>query len=94
MDLSRVRFIDGAGLTAVVGAVRRAQDRRARVAVVVPRGTLRKVLDKAGFDLLVNVSEIVDLPLAEIHDDARTPEGVHSPDRCDEMVLGAGKVGG
>src|ERR1700722_4633504 len=63
-DLSGVRFIDGAGLTAVVGAVRRAQDQRTRVAVVVPARALRKVLDEAGLDLLVSMSETVDLALA------------------------------
>src|SRR5689334_4119782 len=64
IDLSRVSFIDGAGLTAVVGAVRRARDDRTRVAVAVPTGPLRKVLDGAGLDVVVGVLETVDLALA------------------------------
>ena len=88
IDLSGVRFIDGAGLTAVVGALRRAQEHRTRVAVVVPAGTLRKVLEEAGLDLVVSMSETADLALAEIHDQAKNP-GVHSPGRSDEFVLGA-----
>lgn len=72
IDLSGVRFVDGAGLNALVGAVRRAQDQRTRVAAVVPPGTVRKVLDEAGLDLLVTVSETVDLALAEIHGNPRT----------------------
>ena len=66
VDLSGVDFIDGAGLTALVGAERRAREQRARVAVVVPPGRLRKVLGEAGLDLVVRVSETVDLALAEI----------------------------
>lgn len=46
VDLSMVGFIDGGGLTAVVGSIRRAQAQRTRVAVVVPRGAIRQVLDE------------------------------------------------
>jgi anti-anti-sigma factor len=94
IDLSSVQFIDGAGLTAVVGAVRRAQNQRTRVAAVVPAGTLRKVLDEAGLDLIVTISETVDLALAEIDDVVRTSEGVHGPGKCDELVPCARRVSG
>jgi hypothetical protein len=50
--------------------IRRARDHRTRIAVVVPAGTLRKVLDDACFDLIVTVSETVDLALDEIRDEA------------------------
>jgi anti-anti-sigma factor len=93
IDLSGVEFIDGAGLTALVGSVRRAQDQRTPVAVVVPMGTLRKVLDDAGFDLLINTSKTVDTALAEIHDDAGTPEVLESPSKSDELVPSARGVG-
>ncbi len=92
IDLSAVQFIDGAGLTALVGTIRRAQDQRTRVAVVVPAGMLRKVLDEARLDLLVSMSETVDLALAEIHDDATSPERVYSPGKSDELVLVARRV--
>ena len=94
IDLSGVRFIDGAGLTAVVGAVRRARGQRTRVGAVVPAGTLRKVLHEAGLDLLVSMSETIDLALAEIHDDARSPERVHSSGKGDELVPSARRFGG
>jgi anti-sigma B factor antagonist len=94
IDLSRVSFIDGAGLTALVGAVRRARDDRTRVAVAVPTGALRKVLDEAGLDVIVGVLETVDLALAEIHDDAGIPERFPSPGACDEINLAARRVCG
>jgi anti-sigma B factor antagonist len=78
VDLSGVGFIDGAGLGALVGLVRRAREQRARVAVVVPRGSLRKVLGEAGLDLIVGVSDTVDSALAEIHDDASVAERVQN----------------
>jgi hypothetical protein len=52
------------------------------------------VLDEAGLDLLVSMAETVDLALAEIHDDASSPERVHGPDSCNELVLGARRVEG
>ena len=79
IDLSGVRFIDSAGLTAVVGSVRHAQDQLTRVAVVVSAGSIRTVLDGAGLDTIVSVLETADLALAEIHDDAGTAKGVHGP---------------
>jgi anti-anti-sigma factor len=79
IDLSGVRFVDAAGLGAVAGAVRRAREHGARVAVVVPRGCLRKVLGKAGLDLVVRLSETVELALAEMQNEVRTPQGVRNP---------------
>ena len=86
IDLSGVRFIDGAGLTALVGSVRRAQDRRTRVAVVVPPGTIRKVLDEACLDVIVSVFETVDLGFAEIDDDASNPAPVGSRGQSKKWV--------
>jgi hypothetical protein len=47
--------------------------------VVVPARSVRKVLDGAGLDLLVSVSDTVDLAMAEIHDNARSQEHVSRP---------------
>jgi stage II sporulation protein AA (anti-sigma F factor antagonist) len=90
VDLSGVHFIDGAGLTALVGVVRRAQEQPARVAVIVPAGSLRKVLDDAGLDLIVNVSETVELALADMQGegsrmDSQSPRFTHR----DEPFRGA-----
>jgi anti-anti-sigma factor len=78
VDLSGVGFVDGAGLGALVGLVWRAREQRARVAVVVPRASLRKVLGEAGLDLIVSLSESVDSALAEIDEDASVAERVRN----------------
>ena len=57
VDLSGVRFMDEAGMRALFDAVGRARDRGAHVAVVVGPGRLREVLDEAGLDRIVRVSE-------------------------------------
>lgn len=93
IDLSGVHFIDSAGLTAIVGSVRRAKDHRTRVSVVVPPGRVRRVLDEAGLDLIVGVLDTVDLAMAEIHDAARTEECVHSLRRSWTWVRDARSVG-
>jgi anti-sigma B factor antagonist len=69
IDLTGVRFMDGAALTAVVGAARRAQDHMARVALVVPAGRLRRVFDETGFGVIVSISGTVDRALAEVRND-------------------------
>jgi anti-anti-sigma factor len=66
VDLSDVHFVDGAGLTALVGIVRRARNQPSEVAVVVPPGNLRKVLGEAGLQLIVSLPESVESALAEI----------------------------
>lgn len=76
IDLSGLDFLDGAGLNALVGAIRRAREQRTQVALVVSPGSVRNVLDEAGLDLIVSVSDTVDSAMDEIHNDARTPEHV------------------
>lgn len=76
IDLSGLHFLDGAGLTALVDAIRRAGEQRTRVALVVPPGSVRKVVDEAGLDLIVSVSETVGSAMAEISTNPRTPEHV------------------
>jgi len=78
VDLSGVQFVDGSGLVALVGVIRRARAQQAQVAVIVPPGRVQKVLGVAGFDQIVRVLETVDLALSEIHDDVRAAERVHN----------------
>ena len=66
IDLSGVHFVDGAGLIALVGVVRRAREQPTEVAVVVPPGNLRKVLGEAGLQLVVGLPESVEAALAEV----------------------------
>ena len=75
IDLSGVDFIDGAGLTALVGTIRRAQDHRTRVAVVVPAGPPRSVLDNAGLELIVKLAETADMAMRAIHEGERIGNG-------------------
>lgn len=66
VDLSAVKFVDGAGLTALVGIVRRAREQPSNVAVVVPPGSLRNVLGEAGLELIVRLPESVESAVAEM----------------------------
>jgi anti-anti-sigma factor len=79
IDLTGVRFMDGAALTAVVGAARRAQDHMARVALVVPAGRLRRVFDETGFGVIVSISETVDRALAGVGNDGQIAGCHHLP---------------
>jgi anti-anti-sigma factor len=55
IDLSKLWFIDGAGLTALVGAVRRARERSCDIAVACAHMSLRKALVSAGLDQIVSL---------------------------------------
>jgi anti-anti-sigma factor len=66
IDLSEMVFIDGAGLTALVGGIRRAREVSTEVAVACSRPTLRKVLDRVGLSRIVSVSGRTEDALAEV----------------------------
>jgi anti-sigma B factor antagonist len=66
IDLSKLLFIDGAGLTALVGAVRRARDRSCKVAVACARMSIRKVFLDAGFDRIVSILPLTRDALAAV----------------------------
>jgi anti-sigma B factor antagonist len=65
IDLTGVRFIDSAGLTTLVGLVRRTRELMVEVAVCA-RGGLRKVLLDSGLDSVVKVAESTETALAEL----------------------------
>jgi anti-anti-sigma factor len=66
IDLAELHFIDGAGLTALVGAVRRAGDESCKVAVSCARASLRQVFATAGLDRIVVVLPLTRDALAAV----------------------------
>ena len=73
IDLSGLQFIDGAGLTALVGGVRRAQGQLTRVAVVAPAGRIRRVLDAAGLEQIAPVLDSLELARADLRSGTADP---------------------
>ncbi len=67
-------FLDSAGLSALVGAVRQVRDHRGEAAVVCAHARIADVLRSTGFDRVVTLSQTVD--------QARTALDLHH----DEMV--------
>lgn len=59
IDMSGVSFIDSAGVTALVGGIRRIRDRGGDVELACPRPGLRRLLHTIGVDRLVAISEDV-----------------------------------
>jgi anti-anti-sigma factor len=80
IDLSELRFIDGAGLTALVGSVRRARDESCKVAVSCARTSLRQVFASAGLDRIVLVLPLTVDALAAVS--ASDPLGLPTTPRA------------
>jgi anti-sigma B factor antagonist len=57
IDMSRVYFLDSAGLAALIGGIRRARERGGDVAVVCGRPGLYRLLRRVGLDRIVTVSD-------------------------------------
>ena len=66
IDLSGVGFIDGAGLGALVGTIRRCRDHDKAVAVCSPRPSVARALEAAGFDRLAPMAATVSDALASL----------------------------
>jgi anti-sigma B factor antagonist len=64
IDMSGVSFVDSAGVSALVGGVRRVRDRGGDVAVACPRPALSRLLRTIGVDRLVTISEDVERAMA------------------------------
>ena len=60
IDLSRVPFVDSAGLGALIGGIRRTRERGGCVAVACSRPTLVRLLHTTGFDRIVTVADTVE----------------------------------
>jgi anti-anti-sigma factor len=66
IDLSEMVYIDGAGLTALVGAIRRARNLSTEVAIACSPARLRKVLEHVGLSLIVSLCERTEDALADV----------------------------
>jgi anti-sigma B factor antagonist len=60
IDMSRVPFVDSAGLGALIGGIRRTRELGGDVAVACNRPTLVRLLKTTGFDRIVTVAETVE----------------------------------
>ena len=60
VDLSEVPFIDSAGLSALVGGIRRVRDGGGRVVVCSARRHVQRLLDVVGFASVVYVARNLD----------------------------------
>lgn len=66
-DLSRVPFLDSAGLGALVGGVRRVRDLGGDVAICTSRAVHARLLHTTGFDQIVDISPDVPGASAALH---------------------------
>jgi anti-sigma B factor antagonist len=56
IDVSRVGFVDSAGLAALIGGIRRARDLGGDVAIACGRPCLNRLLRRVGLDRIVSLS--------------------------------------
>lgn len=67
IDLSRVPFIDSAGLGALIGAIRRTRHCGGEVSVACGRPTLLRLLATTGFDRIVPIAPSVEEAARAFH---------------------------
>ncbi len=60
IDMSKVPFVDSAGLGALIGGIRRARELGGDAAVACDRPTLLRLLRTTGFDRIVTVADSVE----------------------------------
>ena len=75
IDMSRVPFVDSAGLGALIGGIRRARELGGDVAVACNRPTLVRLLKTTGFDRIVTVAETVEEAAQALERSAPSPQG-------------------
>lgn len=75
IDMSRVPFVDSAGLGALIGGIRRARELGGDVAVACNRPTLVRLLKTTGFDRIVTVADTVEEAAAALDRSAASPQG-------------------
>ncbi len=74
IDMSRVPFVDSAGLGALIGGIRRTRELGGDVAVACNRPTLVRLLKTTGFDRIVTVAETVE-EAAQALERSAAPQG-------------------
>ena len=77
IDLSGVSFIDGAGLGALVGTIRRCRDQGSPVVVCSPRPSVARALEAAGFERFAPMATTV-------------PDALAALEELDELAAAAG----
>ncbi|MDP9071229.1 MAG: STAS domain-containing protein [Actinomycetota bacterium] len=60
IELSRLSFLDSAGLGALIGSIRRAREVGGDVALCCPRPSVARLLATTGFDRMVTVASSAD----------------------------------
>jgi anti-sigma B factor antagonist len=75
IDMSRVPFVDSAGLGALIGGIRRTRELGGDVAVACNRPTLVRLLKTTGFDRIVTVAETVEEAAQALERSATSPKG-------------------
>jgi anti-sigma B factor antagonist len=66
IDMSRVYFLDSAGLAALIGGIRRARERGGDVAIACERPRLSRLLRLVGVDRIVTVADDVSTAVAAL----------------------------
>ncbi len=75
IDMSRVPFVDSAGLGALIGGIRRTRELGGDVAVACNRPTLVRLLKTTGFDRIVTVADTVEDAAQALARNAASPQG-------------------
>jgi anti-sigma B factor antagonist len=75
IDMSRVPFVDSAGLGALIGGIRRTRELGGDVAVACNRPTLVRLLKTTGFDRIVTVADTVEDAAQALARSAASPQG-------------------
>jgi anti-sigma B factor antagonist len=70
MDLTKVTFLDSAGLGALVGGIRRVREGEGRVAVASGRTSTGRVLRTAGIDRIVLLTDDLDDAIKMLMEDS------------------------
>jgi anti-sigma B factor antagonist len=66
IDVSKVYFLDSAGLAALIGGIRRARERGGDVAIACERPRLSRLLRLVGLDRIVTVADDVATAVAAL----------------------------